>query len=129
MYLRVTVSKEILDKPVDGHHESTAKEVDKDYDLTGVGGRDVLAKGTLVDPKLLRHQKSPNHQALDVLLCRRRHLPWRIGDEILSPLLFELISSSPTELMVLVFLARVFLDAIATAGSRIIDVTTSARSR
>ena len=48
VYLRVMVLKEILDKLVDGHSESTVKEIDKDYDLTRIRARDILAKGTPV---------------------------------------------------------------------------------
>jgi hypothetical protein len=36
MYLHVVVSKEISDEPVDGHPESTVKEVDEDYNLTRI---------------------------------------------------------------------------------------------
>ena len=42
------VSEEILDELVDGHPESAAKEVDEDYNLAGIRGGHVLAKGTLV---------------------------------------------------------------------------------
>jgi hypothetical protein len=52
MHLRIIVSKEILDKPVDGHLESVVKEVDEDYNLTGTRGGHILAKGTPVTQKL-----------------------------------------------------------------------------
>ena len=48
MYLCVMVLEKILDEPVDGHPESMAKEVDEDYNLAGISGGHVLAKGTLV---------------------------------------------------------------------------------
>jgi hypothetical protein len=36
--LRVMVSEKILDEPMDGHPESTVKEVNEDYNLTGIRG-------------------------------------------------------------------------------------------
>ena len=78
MYLRVMVSEEISDEPVDGHLESMAKEVNKDYDLTRIRGGHVLAKGTPVTQKFPQRQESPNH--------RHRHLPWRSRDGTPSPL-------------------------------------------
>ena len=71
VYLRVMVLEEISNKPVDGHPKSMVKEVNEDYDLIGIRGRDVLAKGTLVTQMLLWHQKFAKHKAFDVLL--RRH--------------------------------------------------------
>ena len=119
VYQCVMVSEEISDKPVDGHPESMVEEVNEGYNLTEIGGGHILAKGTPVTRKLPWRQEPPNHKILDVLL-RRRHLPWRTKDRTPSPLLFELISSSPTELMLLVFLARVFLGAMnATTESEI----------
>jgi hypothetical protein len=38
------VSEEILDKPVDGHPKSMAKEVDEDYNLTRIRGGHKLAR-------------------------------------------------------------------------------------
>ena len=55
MYLRVMVSEEISDELVDGHPESTAKEIDEDYNLTRIRGGHILAKGTLVIRKLPWH--------------------------------------------------------------------------
>jgi hypothetical protein len=46
MYLHVMVSEEVSVEPVDGQPESTSKEVDKDYDLAGIRGGYILAKGT-----------------------------------------------------------------------------------
>ena len=54
MYLHVVVSEEILYDPVDGHPESTVKEVNEDYDLVGIRGGHVLAKGTSATQKLPR---------------------------------------------------------------------------
>ena len=71
MYLRVMVSEEILDEPVDGHPESMVKEVNEDYDLAGIRGGHILAKGTPATQKLPRCLESPNHKILDVLLYRR----------------------------------------------------------
>ena len=120
MYLHVVVSEETLDEPVDGYPESMAEEVDEDYNLARVKGGHILVKGTPVTRKLPWCQEPPNHKILVILLRRRRHLPWRTRDGTPSPLLFEPRSSSLTELMVLVFLALVFLDAITmTARSGI----------
>ena len=68
VYLRVMVSEEISDKPVDGHSESMVKEVDKDYNLTRIRGGDILAKGTPVTQKFSWCQEPPNHKILDILL-------------------------------------------------------------
>jgi hypothetical protein len=46
MYLHVMVSEEVSVELVDGQPESTSKEVDKDYNLAGIRGGHVLAKGT-----------------------------------------------------------------------------------
>ena len=48
MYLRVMVLEEISDEPLDGHPESTTKEVDEDNNFVGIRGGHVLAKGTPV---------------------------------------------------------------------------------
>ena len=71
VYLRVMVLEEISNKPVDGHPKSVVKEVNEDYDLARIRGTDVLAKSTPVTQMLLRHQKSTNHKAFDVLLRPR----------------------------------------------------------
>ena len=92
MYLRVVVSEEISNEPMDGHPKSLAKEVDKDYNLAGIKGGHILAKGTPVTQKFPWRQEPPNHKILDILLRHRRHLPRRTGDGTPSPLLFELIS-------------------------------------
>ena len=46
VYLRVMVSDEILDEPVDGHPKSMVKEVNEDYNLARIRGGHILAKGT-----------------------------------------------------------------------------------
>ena len=64
MFLHVMVSEEISDEPVDGHPESAVKEVDEDYDLSGIRGRHILAKGTPVTQKLPWHQEPPTTRFL-----------------------------------------------------------------
>jgi hypothetical protein len=59
VYLRVMVSEEVLDEPVDRHPESAMKEVDEDYNVIKVGGGHILAKGTPVTRKLPWHQEPP----------------------------------------------------------------------
>ena len=48
VYLRIMVSEEISDEPMDGHPKSTVKEVDEDYNLAEIRGWHIVAKGTLV---------------------------------------------------------------------------------
>jgi hypothetical protein len=85
MYLRVVVSEEISDEPVDEHPESVVKEVNEDYNLAGIRDGHILAKGTPVTQKLPWRQESLNHKILDVLLHHYRHLPQRTGDGTPSP--------------------------------------------
>jgi hypothetical protein len=119
MYLSVMVPEEILDELVDGHPESMAKKVNEDYDLIGIRGMDVLAKGTPVTRKLFQCQKSPTTRLLMSSSVAINTSHRELGTELHPPLLFEHISSS-TELIVLVFLAMVFLGAIiVTTGSGI----------
>ena len=119
MYMRIMVSEEILDEPVDGHPEFVVKEIDEDYNLAELGGKDVLAKGASVTQKLFRRQKSPTTWLLMSSSVTVDTSHGELGMGLRPPLLFELISSY-TELMVLVFLARVFLGAITvTVGSGI----------
>jgi hypothetical protein len=120
MYLRVVVLEEISNKPVDGHPESIVKEVDKDYNLTRIRGGHILAKGTPVTQKLPWCQESPTTRFLMSSSVAVNTTHGELGTRLHPPLLFELISSSFTELMVLFFLVRVFLGTMtATAGSEI----------
>ena len=52
VYLHVVVLEEISNEPMDGHPKSLAKEVDKDYNLAGIRGGHILAKGKPVTQKL-----------------------------------------------------------------------------
>ena len=114
------VSEEISDEPVDGHPESIVKEVDEDYDLSRIRSRHILAKGTPVTQKFPRCLESPTTRFLMSSSIAVNTLHGELGMGFHPPLLFELISSSPTKLMLLVFLAMVFLGAItATARSGI----------
>jgi hypothetical protein len=120
MYLCVVVLEEISNELVDGHPESTVKEVDKDYNLARIRGRHILAKGTPVTQKLPWHQKSPTTRFLMSSSIAVNTSHGELGTRLHPPLLFKLISSSFTELMVLFFLVRVFLGTMtATAGSGI----------
>ena len=120
VYLRVMVSEEILDEPVHGHPESMTKEVDEDYNLAGIRGGHVLAKGTPVTQKLPWHQEPPTTRFLMSSSIAVDTSHGELGTGLHPPLLFELIYSSPIEIMVLVFLAGVFVGAkTVTTGSGI----------
>ena len=120
MFLHVMVSEEISDEPVDGHPESIVKEVDEDYDLSRIRSRHILAKGTPVTQKFPRCLESPTTRFLMSSSIAVDTSHRQLGTGLHPPLLFELISPSPTKLIVLVFLAKVFLSAInVSARSRI----------
>jgi hypothetical protein len=46
------VSKEISDEPVDGYPKSMVEDVNEDYNINGIRGGHILAKGTPVTRKL-----------------------------------------------------------------------------
>lgn len=48
MYLHVVIAKEIPNEPVYREVEPTAKEVNENHDLAGIGSMDVLTQGALV---------------------------------------------------------------------------------
>ena len=115
MYLRVMVSEEILNEPVDWNPESVAKEVDEEHNLAKIWPRAHRYPETSFsarNPPTMRLLMSSS------ITVDTSH--GELGMGLRPPLLFELISSSLTELMVLVFLPRVFLGAMtAIAESRI----------
>ena len=48
MHLSTIITKEILNKLVYWDVESKVEEINKDYDLTGIRCRDILAQGTSI---------------------------------------------------------------------------------
>ena len=107
VYLRVMVSEEILNEPVDWNPESVAKEVDEEHNLAKIWPR-----AHWYPKSFLGAENPPTTRLLMSSSIAVDMSHEELGTGLHPPLLFELISSSLTELMVLVFLARVFLDTI-----------------